>query len=166
MNSRESAPTLRAAKRATLSAAAIFAVTTVHHVYGAHIYNTPWRVHAAVVGGLATALIATSLWLLRRHSGVVAFWTFILVTLLVPFLAFGVFEGAYNHVLKDALYFAHSSPRLMMRLFPPPAYEMPNNAFFEITGVIQVIPGFMTGYYLYLFVRDRQKARDSASTGN
>lgn len=147
--------------RESLGAASVFAVTTVHHVYGAHIYNTAWRIHAAIVSGLATALIGTSLWLFRKHwgnaVGVVAFWSFTVVTLLVPFLGFGVFEGAYNHVLKDALYFAHSSPGLMMRLFPPPAYEMPNNGFFEITGVIQVIPGFMTGYYLYRFVQEQRK---------
>jgi len=41
----------------------------------------------------------------------------------------------------------------MTRLFPPPAYEMPNNVLFEITGVMQVVPGFMTGYYLYQFMR-------------
>jgi hypothetical protein len=170
MNSRVSVPTLRAAKRATLGAAAIFAVTTVHHVYGAYIYHTVWRIHAAIVSGFATALIGTSLWLLRKHWGdavdVVAFWSFIVVTFLVPFLGFGVFEGAYNHVLKDALYFAHSSPGLMMRLFPPPAYEMPNNGFFEITGVIQVIPGLMTGYYLYRFVQEQQKSRDVVSIGS
>jgi hypothetical protein len=161
MNSQVSVPTLRAAKRASLGAASVFAVTTVHHVYGAHIYNTAWRIHAAIVSGLATALIGTSLWLFRKHwgdaVGVVAFWSFTVVTFLVPFLGFGVFEGAYNHVLKDALYFAHLSPGLMMRLFPPPAYEMPNNGFFEITGVIQVIPGFMTGYYLYRFVQEQRK---------
>ena len=83
--------------------------------------------------------------------GAIAFWTFTLVTFLVPFLGFGVFEGAYNHALKIALYFAHASPPLMARLYPAPTYEMPNDAFFEITGVAQVIPGFLTGYYLYLF---------------
>jgi hypothetical protein len=51
----------------------------------------------------------------------------------------------------------------MMRLFPPPAYEMPNNGFFEITGVIQVIPGFMTGYYLYRFVQEQRKPCDAFS---
>ncbi len=166
MNNGKSA-ILRAANRATLGTAAMFAVTTVHHVYGAYIYNTPWRIHAAVISGFATALIVLSLRLLRKRSGdavgSVAAWTFIVVTFLVPFLEFGVFEGAYNHVLKDMLYLAHSSPELMTRLFPPPTYEMPNNIFFEVTGVMHVVPGFMTGYYLYQFVRNRRKAYHAAS---
>ncbi len=163
MNNRGSESTLRAAKRAVLGAIAIFVVTTVHHVYGAYLYNTPWRLHAAVISGLATALISASLWLFRRHPGdavgVVTYWVFIVVTLLVPFLCFGVFEGAYNHALKDALYFAHASPELMTRMFPPPTYELPNNAFFEVTGVMHVIPGFMTGYYIYRFFREEKRLR-------
>jgi hypothetical protein len=38
---------------------------------------------------------------------------------------------------------------------------MPNDAFFEVTGVMQVIPGFVTGYYLYRFVQDRNKPPDA-----
>jgi hypothetical protein len=142
-------------------------MTTIHHVYGVYIYNTPWRVHAAIVSGLATALIAASAWLLQRHwndeFGAAALWVFIVVTFLVPFLGFGVFEGGYNHLLKVVLYFAHVSRTLTVRLFPPPTYEMPNNAFFEITGVLQVVPGLTTGYYLYQFVRGIQNSRDAGS---
>jgi hypothetical protein len=158
---------IEAAKRATLGSMGICAVTTVHHVYGACVYNTPWRLHAALVSALATALIAVSLRLLRSNAnnriGVVAFWTFMTVTFLVPFLGFGLFEGVYNHALKIALYFAHTSPVLMVRLFPPPTYEMPSDAFFEVTGVMQVIPGFVTGYYLYRFVQGPQKQTEVTS---
>jgi hypothetical protein len=160
-------PALRAAKRATLGSVAVFVVTTIHHVYGAYVYHTPWRVHAAIVGGLATALIAVSARLLREPSsggfGTSASAVFIAITFLVPFLGFGVFEGVYNHVLKVVLYFARVSPTLMTRLFPPPTYEMPNNAFFEITGMLQVIPGLMTGFYLYQFVRGRKGLPEAGS---
>jgi hypothetical protein len=47
--------------------------------------------------------------------------------------------------------------------FPPPTCEMPNNAFFEVTGMLQVIPGLMTGYYLYQFVRGLQNPHDAGS---
>jgi hypothetical protein len=139
----------------------ICGVTTVHHVFGAYIYHTPWRLHAVMISALATALIAVFFRLLRRRAndriGVVAFWAFMTVTFLIPFLGFGLFEGVYNHALKIALYLAHISPVLMARLFPPPTYEMPNDAFFEVTGVMQVIPGFVTGYYLYRFVQGHKK---------
>jgi hypothetical protein len=152
---------VRAARKATLGAVGICLLTSVHHAYGAHIYNTPWRHHAAVVSMMATAVIAASFWLFQKRSGhplaTVALRIFIVVTFMVPFLGFGVFEGAYNHGLKDALYFAHASPDLMRQLFPPPTYEMPNNAFFEVTGVLQLVPGVVTGYYLYRFLLERQK---------
>jgi len=152
---------IEAAKRATFGSIVICAVTTVHHVYGAYIYNTPWRLHAALISSLATALIVVCLRLLRTQAknriGAVASWTFMMVTFLVPFLGFGLFEGVYNHSMKIALYFAHTSPILMARLFPPPTYEIPNNAFFEVTGVMQVIPGIVTGYYLYRFVQGHKK---------
>lgn len=34
---------------------------------------------------------------------------------------------------------------------------MPNDVFFEVTGVLQVIPGFVTGYYLYRFLQVHNK---------
>jgi hypothetical protein len=84
---------IEAAKRATFGSIGVCAVTTVHHVYGAYIYNTPWRLHAALISTLATALIAVCLRLLRRQTnnriGAVASWTFMTVTFLVPFLGFG-----------------------------------------------------------------------------
>lgn len=167
MSNDSSEAMLRSAKRATFAAIAIFVVTTVHHVYGAYIYKTPWRVHAAFISGLATALIGASLWLFRRYSrgviGAVASWAFIALTFLVPFFGFGVFEGAYNHGLKDALYFTYVSPRLIGHLFPPPAYEMPSDVFFETTGLMHIIPGLLTGFYLYRFMRERQKLRRTSA---
>jgi peroxiredoxin len=39
----------------------------------------------------------------------------------------------------------------MNRLFPPPTYEMPNDAFFEITGVAQAVLGGIAAWHLYRF---------------
>jgi hypothetical protein len=145
--------------RVTWYALTVLLLTTVHHVYGAYVYHTPWRLHVAFVSGVAAAAIIGSVLVLRRHADDVAdhlaFWAFVGVTLVLPVAAIGLFEGAYNHVLKDALYLAGASTSLMIRLFPPPAYELPNNAFFEITGVMQVVPASVTGWLLYRLVRSR-----------
>jgi hypothetical protein len=134
------------------SALAILLLTTVHHVYGAYIYSTPWRYHVAIVSTLTAAILFASLRMLRRQTGriirKIAFWTFAVVTLAIPVITIGIFEGGYNHAVKDVLYFTGASPELMQRLFPPPTYEMPNDAFFEITGVLQLVPAVMTGWYL------------------
>lgn len=153
--------------RVTWYALTVLLLTTVHHVYGAYVYHTPWRLHVAFVSGAAAAAIVGSLLVLRRQmddvAHHVAFWTLVGVTLVLPVGAIGLFEGAYNHVLKDALYLAGTSTSLMIRLFPPPAYELPNNAFFEITGVMQVVPAGVTGWLLYRLVRSRWGASTSST---
>jgi hypothetical protein len=49
----------------------------------------------------------------------------------------GAYEGIYNHILKNILYYGGAEPHVLSALFPPPKYEMPNDAGFEITGVLQ-----------------------------
>ena len=72
---------------------------------------------------------------------------FVLGTLGIPILMIGMFEGLYNHVVKNLLYFGGASTGLT-RVFPPPTYEMPNDVFFEITGVLQVVPATLAAWYL------------------
>jgi hypothetical protein len=147
------------ANRMVLGGLAVSLLTSVHHYYGASVYKTPWRRHAAPVSGLATAIALGSLLVLRRRTtglaDAVAFWVLAADTLVVHVGGFGVFEGAYNHVLKDALYLGGVSPALLRRLFPAPRYELPDDAFFEVTGVLQVVPAAITGYYLYRLVQER-----------
>lgn len=148
---------LDATSKTMWSALAVLLLTTVHHVYGAYIYNTPWRHHVAIVSTVTAAILFGSLHVLRTRTGGVAgriaFWVFAVVTIVVPVVAIGIFEGAYSHVLKDALYFTGASRGLMQQLFPPPAYEMPSDAFFEVTGILQLVPAVMAGWYLIGAVR-------------
>ena len=53
--------------------------------------------------------------------------------------------------MKDALYLAGAPPAFMRRLFPPPTYELPNDLFFEVTGVLHLVPAIVTGHLLYPF---------------
>jgi hypothetical protein len=80
---------------------------------------------------------------------------FVLGTLGVAVVMIGTFEGLYNHVVKNLLYFGGASPALMMRLFPRPTYEMPNDVFFEITGVLQVVPAALAAWHQYRMVSTR-----------
>lgn len=153
----ETAKVLNATSKTVWSALTVLVLTTVHHVYGAYIYNTPWRLHVGIVSTLTAAVIVGSRYLLRRRIGSavgrIAFWVFAVITIAIPVITIGLFEGGYNHMVKDALYFTGAAPGLMRQLFPPPTYEMPNDAFFEITGVIQLVPGVMTGWRLIGAVR-------------
>jgi hypothetical protein len=67
----------------------------------------------------------------------------------------GFFEGGYNHVLKDALYFGGASRELMQTLFPAPAYELPHSVLFEVTGVAQLMPAVLGARHLYKLASER-----------
>lgn len=138
-------------------AVAVMLLTTVHHSYGAIIYNTPWRHHVAIVGVVTVLVLFATLRVHRsldgNPGGKIGFWVFAFVTLLIPVVGIGVYEGGYNHGLKDVLYFSGASAELMGRLFPAPTYEMPNDFFFEITGVLQFPLALVTGWELLKAIR-------------
>jgi len=151
----------RAERRALLAGAAGFVLTSVHHVYGAMRYQTPWRYHAVALGALALLGMYGALRLSRRRSTTiparVAWWAFWIAEALVFVVALGVFEGAYNHVLK-LLLFARLSPASFQELFPSPIYEVPNDVFFESSGVAQVIPAAFAARQLLLLALARLRS--------
>ena len=142
---------------------AVLSLTSVHHVYGAYAYRTPWRLHTVVISAVAAGAIAALLAVLRRHPddrlGAIAFWAFVTVTLAIPVGLIGAYEGVFNHGVKNVLYFAGTPTDTLQRLFPPPTYELPNNLFFEVTGVLQIVPAIVAGYYLFRLVSAWHAAR-------
>ena len=146
-----------AERRVLHAGSTVFALTSIHHVYGAIRYDTPERYHAAVLAAAAVIVMLGALSVSRaRPTSVaerVAWWTFVGVNATVFVVLFGAFEGLYNHALKDALYLAGTPVAQMRVLFPAPMYEMPNDWFFEVTGVLQVGPAAVTAYYLNRLIR-------------
>jgi hypothetical protein len=133
---------------------ATLAATVVHHVYGGLLYQTPWRIHGAIVA----VPLALMVWLLvaayirgNRFKSL-AGWTLAAITLAGPIVVIGLFEGAYNHGVKDVLFLAGLSPETLRRIFPPPRYELPNSTFFEASGLAQVIPAVLTAGVWLRFV--------------
>jgi len=155
--------------RVTRYALGILLLTSVHHAYGAYVYQSPWRLHVVPLSIAAGAVIYGAERMLRTRgttaAGTIAFWIFCAVALAFPFGMIGLLEGGYNHALKNLLYFGGASPELMTAWFPPPTYELPNDLFFEITGVLQLIPGVMGSYYLLLLIRSRWTARGRGQVG-
>ncbi len=153
----------RPVRRVLGMALAVLLLTSVHHVYGAFVYDTPWRLHVVLFAGLAAAALLGSLRVFQgrpaHRAGNIAFRVFAAVVLVVPVAAIGVFEGGYNHALKNALFFAGASPAVMRSLFPPPAYELPNDVFFEVTGVLQLVLGAATAWSLWSLIRERSIRR-------
>jgi hypothetical protein len=148
----------------------VLLLTSVHHAYGAYVYDTPWRNHVVLVSVPVGLVILGSLALLRvRPSGLLGALTrgvFVLTVLAMPVLGIGVYEGLYNHVVKNAFYFGGVSPALVARLFPPPTYEMPNDAFFEITGMLRVVPAAFAAWHVYRMMSARRRTSQQAKLGN
>jgi thiol-disulfide isomerase/thioredoxin len=143
---------------AGLSAVAVLLLTIGHHLYGASLYQTPWRAHIAHHGAfgiivILAAMVVTWKWPDAR-VGRGALWVFTIVTALFPVAWIGLFEGGYNHVVKNTLYFGGLSDELMRMLFPPPTYELPNDLLFEITGVLQFFIALVTAQATYQLVRN------------
>lgn len=133
---------------------AVVFVTTVHHVWGAWIYDTPWRLHIVFIGiPVAVTFSVLLVFAARRHGtaeGRLAMW--IAVTLIVGFctLLLGLYEGGYNHVLKNIVYFTRGPVRWM---FPDGVTGIPDDVFFEVSGMAHLPAGIFAGLACWRLVR-------------
>jgi hypothetical protein len=110
------------------------------------------------VSGVAGLVLVGSFLLFRSSvgtwMGTIGRWVLMLVTLALPVLGVGLFEGGYNHALKVVLYFAGVSESALRLLFPAPTYELPNDVWFEVTGVLQLALGWLAGRHLLALNRE------------
>ncbi|TQF16204.1 hypothetical protein FJV41_09300 [Myxococcus llanfairpwllgwyngyllgogerychwyrndrobwllllantysiliogogogochensis] len=145
--------------RSVKASLAVLLLTSGHHAYGGLLYGTPWRLHMVGVAAVTTGVLLASLRVLRASRGgwrgELAFAVLTLTTLAVPVGMIGAFEGLYNHVLKDVLYFGGAPTNLLSQLFPPPTYELPNDVLFELTGVLQPVPAGLALLALVRAFRER-----------
>jgi hypothetical protein len=76
-----------------LTSSAVLVLTVVHHIYGAIIYATPWRLHAAVVvlPVLLLLILAyyTHRWRPRTLLGRTSPAVFMVLTLVIPVALIG-----------------------------------------------------------------------------
>lgn len=137
----------RAVVRAGAANAAILALTSLHHWYGAVRFDTPWRthvVHLAVWAGLVMGALLSAGWALRgRPLGRLALVLFTGCSAVVALAWLGLYEGAYNHVLKNAVHAVSGAGEVFQRMFPPPLYEQPVDWLFELSGIAQLPCGWV-----------------------
>lgn len=151
-----------ALRRASLADAALLALTSAHHLYGAWRFDTPWRAHVAHIAAWLSVLLAVLVgtwWrassrTIRRSAALV----FVGVSVLVGVAWLGLFEGGYNHGLKALAGLAGMSPGMFDVLFPPSIYEPPGDWVFEVSGVCQLPVGLLAGYYARTFLRASQES--------
>jgi hypothetical protein len=145
----------RLALRAGLSTAAVYLTTAVHHIYGGTIYSTDWRVHGTL-GGLPLLLvtIGTLVWYQRSGSRAALSIYGLLSVLWVGVI--GLWEGGYNHLFKNLLFFGGASLDTMHRFFPTAIYDvLPNDVFFESTGILTLAVGLVAGWHTLRLFQQR-----------
>jgi len=128
--------------KVSLYSNALLIVTSIHHVYGAVVYNTPWRLHILMVSIPVIILtLAGNYFLTRREFPQKNFLLLLYCSIILIFsiILIGGYEGVYNHALKNAFYFSGVSEGVLVKMFPPSMYVMPNNFLFELTGVMQAV---------------------------
>ena len=128
---------------------ATLVLTSVHHLYGARRFDTPWRAHVAHIAAWAAVLFAVCLLFARfrahRASGRMAMGAFVALAIAVCVLWLGLYEGGYNHALKNLAFAVHLPASVFDRLFPRALYEPPGDWIFELSGVLQLPVGLLAG---------------------
>ncbi len=122
-------------KRVALSILLVYLTTSIHHVYGAWLYETPWRNHIAYQGFSWLLLSYLIMLIYINWKKNFLAWVFVVFAGFFFVGAIGFFEGAYNHVLKNILYFGGLQVNRLHAMYPPPKYLLPNDWIFEISGV-------------------------------
>lgn len=135
-------------------------LTLIHHAYGALIYEEPFRLHVAYFAIPVIGILWFTSRLYQKNpvqkSGNIAFWVFMFFSLFISTGLIGLYEGGYNHLLKNVLYFGGADPETLNRLFPPPMYEMPNDLLFEVTGIFQLILAIYALFCLVIFWKEKR----------
>ncbi|HEY0271872.1 MAG TPA: hypothetical protein VGC22_01750, partial [Chitinophaga sp.] len=97
---------MKSLQRTTLFTMLLLLLTILHHGYGAVVYHTPWRLHVAFIAvPVMIAVLILHYYCQGKYSG--SKWLFILyslVVLLFPMLGIGLFEGVYNHLVKNIVW--------------------------------------------------------------
>lgn len=123
----------------------LMVLTSVHHIYGAAIYLTPARLHILY---MSIPVLTTTLLLNRQlqrsnNRQTIIARTHRTIILVFSILLTGMYEGVYNHILKNIFFFGGATAEVMDTFFPAGIYEMPDDIFFELTGIGQGILGIL-----------------------
>jgi hypothetical protein len=113
---------------------ALFATTFLHHVYGGFRYKSAKRVKLSFIFVVLFALTVLFYRMGRRHSW--AQQTYKGIALVAWVGVVGVLEGGYNHLVKVVLWLAKVPPAKLEKLYPSNEYVLPDDIFFEASGIL------------------------------
>ncbi len=83
---------------------ALMLLTSIHHVYGAYVYNTPWRLH--VLAFSIPIILLNMIWSKKVQENNAVFYLLLAINFLITVSLIGLYEGVYNHLVKNILFFS------------------------------------------------------------
>lgn len=143
--------------RAALALVVAYSLTTIHHVYGGLVDHITGRLYVPVFLLIPLVLALGLLYRYRQTGSGVALAAYSVIVVVVFGLLLGGVHGGYAHTYKDILYLMGGSSKLYYALNPDEHYP-PDNLFFEITGVLEVMTTFWASLAAVRLLRNRQNA--------
>jgi hypothetical protein len=133
----------------------LYLLTALHHAYGAWLYDTPWRMHIVPQGLTFLAICFAFLGIYLWKKWKIFLVLYLAAALLLFGCGIGLYEGLYNHVLKNILFFAGVESATLLKMFPPPLYEMPDDFLFEFSGILQFAAAVFQIKYIVSCFREK-----------
>ena len=136
---------------ATLGALGVLVMTSIHHAYGAIVFDTPYRWHIIFIS-IPVALVILAAAPVARGGGSamisrVASWLYLGLVALFVIAAIGIYEGGYNHLIPNIQYVLGVEHPLREDL-----YKAPDDLFFQLTGIAQFVLAMLTARWLWKLV--------------
>jgi hypothetical protein len=147
---------------ARLAILAAYALTSIHHIYGGLVDAAPNRLFVPIVMAIPMLVALGSLYRYKRTGSGVALASFSIVAVLGWVILSGLLHGGYAHTYKDLLFLLDGPPALYYPLNPNEHYP-PDDVFFEITGVLEMVTAYFIALFALRLIRDRQQS-DSRSS--
>jgi hypothetical protein len=130
-------------------ASAVIVMTAIHHVYGAIVFDTPYRLHIVFIAVPIGIVIVAGLLVayLRPYTslGRTALWIAALLILGFCVVAIGIYEGGYNHLIANIVYLAFGQ-EAFVAMYDTAMHQMPNDVFFELTGIGQFVVALVAAW--------------------
>jgi hypothetical protein len=136
---------------ATASTLGVLVMTAVHHIYGAALFDTPWRLHIVFISvPVALAILAAIPIARASPDGLlsrIASWVYLALGGVFAVGAIGVYEGGYNHLLPNLQYVLGMEHTLRGGLYVPP-----DDLVFQLTGIAQFAIAIIAARHLWQLV--------------
>lgn len=155
----------RAAKLLLAAVAAQTLITIGHFRHGAFTYDDPSRLHVVLPAAIFFALAAVLTLVFLRSPGRLAL-TALAAATAIPFIGiFGLWHGGWGHVVRLAFFHAGAPQATLERLFMSPDFVVPDDLFFELSGVLGFAAGAVVAWRLAVLIRAALRGSGSGTGG-